>query len=200
VDLTNTPTLVLASQSPRRAELIGRLGLKFITRPAYIDEEALGHLPPDQMALQLAQAKAQAAWQAGEWVLGADTVVALGDQVLGKPADPAENRVFLQQLSGRSHVVYTGLALVQPSGLVHAEVAQAEVQFRTLSEWEIAWYAASGEGLDKAGGYGAQGLGMVLLEGIRGDFYTVMGLPVSRVWQVLSGLKFFGEPSHPGIL
>lgn len=193
MDLAKAPTLVLASQSPRRADLIGRLGLRYITRPAYLDEEALGHLPPQAMAQELALAKAKTAWQSGEWVLGADTVVAFDDQVLGKPKDTAENRRFLQQLSGRSHTVYTGIAIVQPSGLAESEVALAEVKFRELAPWEIEWYAHSGEGLDKAGGYGAQALGMVLLEGIQGDFFTVVGLPVSRVWQMLSRLGFWQQ-------
>ena len=190
-NLRNAPTLVLASQSPRRAELIGRLGLNYITRPAHLDEEALKHLPPKQMALELALAKAKAAWQMGEWVLGADTVVAFDDLVLGKPKDKAENQVFLEQLSGRSHFVYTGIAIVQPSGEAHGEVVETEVKFRELSRWEIEWYAESGEGLDKAGGYGAQALGMVLLDSIQGDFFTVVGLPVSRVWEALVKLGFW---------
>jgi septum formation protein len=167
------------------------LGLNHITRPTHLDEEALSHLPPKQMALELALAKAKAAWQSGEWVLGADTVVAFDDQVLGKPKDKIENQIFLQQLSGRSHFVYTGIAIVQPSGIAHAEAVKTEVKFRKLAPWEIEWYAQSGEGLDKAGGYGAQALGMVLLEEIKGDFFTVVGLPVSRVWQALTRLGFW---------
>ncbi len=81
---------------------------------------------------------------------------------------------------------------MKPDGFLHSEVAEARVTFRALQEWELEWYAGSGEGLDKAGGYGAQGLGMVLLERIEGDFYTVMGLPVSRVWQRLYELGYFG--------
>jgi len=188
----NLPTLVLASQSPRRAELLERLGLPFISRPANIDEEALGHLPPAQMARALSQEKAKAVWQGG-WVLAADTVVALGSRVLGKPGDTEENKAFLQTLSARTHTVFTGVSIITPKGELHSAVAEAEVTFRRLSDWEIGWYARSGEGLDKAGGYGAQGLGMVLLEGINGDFYTVMGLPVSRVWERLKELGYFGE-------
>lgn len=189
----SAPTLVLASQSPRRAELIARLGLNYITRPAHLDEEALGHLPPKQMALELALAKAKAVWQSGEWVLGADTVVAFDNRVLGKPKDKTENQAFLQQLSGRSHWVYTGIGIVQPSGQAHGEAVETEVRFRELSGWEIEWYAESGEGLDKAGGYGAQALGMVLLDSIQGDFFTVVGLPVSRVWEALIKLGFWEQ-------
>lgn len=185
------PTLILASQSPRRAELLSRLALPFQTRPANIDEESLHHLPPAQMAQSLAAQKAQTVWEAGHWVLAADTVVALGSRTLGKPRDEAENIAFLEELSGITHSVFTGFCIVQPSGKSLSEVAEARVTFRKLSQWELQWYAQSGEGLDKAGGYGAQELGMVLLEKIEGDFYTVMGLPVSRVWQRLQELGYF---------
>ncbi len=190
--MTHLPTIILASQSPRRAELLQRLALPFRIHPANIDEEALGHLAPSQMARELATRKAQAIWQPGQWVLAADTVVAMGCETLGKPRNKSENIAFLRRLSGRSHTVYTGFSILKPDGVLHSEVAEAQVTFRALQEWELEWYAGSGEGLDKAGGYGAQGLGMVLLERIEGDFYTVMGLPVSRVWQRLNELGYFG--------
>ncbi len=189
--MTHLPTLILASQSPRRAELLQRLSLPFRTCPANIDEDALGHLAPSQMARELATRKAQAIWQPGQWVLAADTVVAMSFETLGKPQNILENTTFLRRLSGRTHTVYTGFSILKPDGFLHSEVAEAQVTFRALQEWELEWYAGSGEGLDKAGGYGAQGLGMVLLERIEGDFYTVMGLPVSRVWQRLYELGYF---------
>ncbi|WP_297861207.1 nucleoside triphosphate pyrophosphatase [Meiothermus sp.] len=191
--MTSLPTLILASQSPRRAELLKRLSIPFEARPADIDEESLGHLEPAPMAEALAAKKAQTIWQPGQWVLAADTVVALDTEVLGKPRSPEENKAFLHRLSGRTHTVYTGFAIQQPEGHLHSEVVEAKVAFRDLQEWELEWYASSGEGLDKAGGYGAQGLGMVLIERIEGDFYTVMGLPVSRVWQRLYQLGYFGQ-------
>lgn len=187
------PMLVLASGSPRRADLLGRLGLPFTAKPADIDESVFDHLPPAQMARSLSQEKAKRVWQTGGWVLAADTVVALGDTVLGKPSDLEENKRFLHTLSAQTHTVYTGVSIINPKAELHSAVAEAEVTFRRLEGWEIEWYAASGEGLDKAGGYGAQGLGMVLLECIDGDFYTVMGLPVSRVWERLKDLGYFGE-------
>lgn len=190
--MANLPALILASQSPRRAELLQRLSLPFKALPANIDEDALGHLKPPEMAQELATQKAQAIWQPGQWVLAADTVVAMGSETLGKPQNVAENTTFLRRLSGRTHIVYTGFAILKPDGFLHREVTEAQVTFRALHEWELEWYAQSGEGLDKAGGYGAQGLGMVLLERIEGDFYTVMGLPVSRVWQRLYELGYFG--------
>jgi len=185
------PTLVLASQSPRRAELLYRLGLPFEVAPAHLDENRLSHLPPAAMAQALAVEKARAAQSPGRWVLAADTVVALGQEVLGKPRNSEENRAFLRRLSGRTHTVHTGFALLRPDGHLHSEVVAAQVTFRTLGEWELEWYLQSGEGLDKAGGYGAQGLGMVFIEGIQGDFYAVMGLPVSRVWQRLLEHGYF---------
>lgn len=102
----------------------------------------------------------------------------------------------MQRLSGRTHTVYTGFSILKPDSFVHREVTPALVTFRALRTWELEWYVQSGEGLDKAGGYGAQGLGMVLLERIEGDFYTVMGLPVSRVWQRLYELGYFGLEPH----
>jgi septum formation protein len=191
--MTRLPDLILASQSPRRAELLQRLSLPFQTCPANIDEDVLGHLAPSEMARELAARKAQAIWQQGQWVLAADTVVAMGSETLGKPQSIAENKAFLRRLSGRTHTVYTGFAVLKPDRFLHSEVVLAQVTFRALQEWELEWYAQSREGLDKAGGYGAQGLGMVLLERIEGDFYTVMGLPVSRVWQRLCELGYFGE-------
>lgn len=191
--MTSLPTLILASQSPRRAELLKRLSIPFEARPADIDEESLGHLEPAPRAEALAAQKARTIWQPGQWVLAADTVVAVENQTLGKPRDLVENKAYLRRLSGRMHTVYTGFAIQNPEGHLHKEVAEAKVFFRVLQEWELEWYASSGEGLDKAGGYGAQGLGMVLIERIEGDFYTVMGLPVSRVWQRLYQLGYFGQ-------
>ncbi|BDG16595.1 Maf family protein [Thermus brockianus] len=175
------PPLILASGSPRRRALLEALGYPLRVVVPGVEEEDLA-LPPPELALALARRKGESV--AGEWVLAADTVVDLGGKVLGKPKDPEENRLFLRLLSGRSHRVHTAIYLRTPMDLV-LEVHTAKVRFRPLSEEEIAWYVESGEGLDKAGGYGAQGLGMALLSGVEGDFYTVVGLPVSRVFALL---------------
>ena len=180
------PKIVLASGSPRRAELLSRLGLPFVVRVSGVDESGLEHLSPPAQARELARLKARAVWQRGDWVLAADTVVALEDRVLGKPADRDEYRRFIRLLSGRRHTVFTGFVLLHPEGAEHAHVEPAEVYFRRLADWEIEWYVASGEGMDKAGGYGVQEKGMVLVERLEGDFYTVMGLPVARVWEALT--------------
>ncbi|AEV15994.1 MAG: Maf family protein [Thermus sp.] len=173
--------LTLASGSPRRRALLEALGYPLRVVPPRVAEEGLA-LPPWELALALAWRKGESV--AGAWVLAADTVVDLEGEALGKPKDPEENRAFLRRLSGREHRVHTGLYLRTPQDTV-LEVHTAKVRFRPLSEEEIAWYVASGEGLDKAGGYGAQGLGMALLEGVEGDFYTVVGLPVARVFALL---------------
>ena len=172
------PPLILASGSPRRKALLEALGYPIRVAVPGVEEEGLP-LPPKALAQALARRKGEAVQ--GEWVLAADTVVDLDGEVLGKPKDPEENRLFLRRLSGRPHLVHTAFYLRTPKEVVE-EVHTAKVFFRPLSEEEIAWYVGSGEGLDKAGGYGAQGLGMALLERVEGDFYTVVGLPVSRVF------------------
>lgn len=173
--------LILASRSPRRKALLEALGYPLRVVFPEGEEEDLG-LPPKALAQALARRKGEGV--EGDWVLAADTVVDLEGKALGKPQDPEENRLFLRLLSGRAHLVHTALYLRTPHDVVE-EVHTARVRFRSLSEEEIAWYVGSGEGLDKAGGYGAQGLGMALLEGVEGDFYTVVGLPVSRVFALL---------------
>ncbi len=172
--------LILASQSPRRKALLEALGYR--VRPVPPPKEEDLPLPPKALALALAERKGQGV--EGLWVLAADTVVDLEGQALGKPKDREENRAFLRALSGREHLVHTAFYLRTPKEVLK-EVHTARVRFRTLSPGEIDWYVRSGEGLDKAGGYGAQGLGMALIEGIEGDFYTVVGLPIARVFALL---------------
>ncbi|WP_293179451.1 Maf family protein [Oceanithermus sp.] len=181
------PALVLASGSPRRRELLARLGLPFEVRPPAAEEAPRPGETPAQTARRLAEAKAAAVM--GDWVVAADTVVEVEGRALGKPRDAEENERFLRLLSGRDHRVHTGLALVGPGGAASL-VSTATVRFRQLADWEIAAYAASGEGLDKAGGYGIQEKGMVLVEAIEGDFFTVMGLPVARLWTLLDELGY----------
>ena len=173
--------LILASGSPRRKALLEALGYPLRLHPPGVEEEGLD-LPPRELALALARRKGEGV--EGPWVLAADTVVDLEGKALGKPKDREENRHFLRLLSGRAHLVHTAIYLRTPLDLVE-EVHTARVRFRPLSEEEITWYVNSGEGLDKAGGYGAQGLGMALIEKVEGDFYTVVGLPVSRVFALL---------------
>ncbi len=185
---SSQPTIVLASGSPRRRELLKRLGLPFVVKPPAVEEERWPGEDPPATARRLAGLKARAA--AGEWVVAADTIVELNGLVLGKPRDTGENLEYLRLLSGRTHLVHTGLAVTGPDG-GEETVSTTRVTFRELADWEMQAYAASGEGLDKAGGYGIQEKGMALVAGIEGDFFTVMGLPVSALW---TGLGKLGYP------
>ncbi|KGQ21650.1 Maf family protein [Thermus filiformis] len=171
--------LILASGSPRRRALLEALGYRLKVVVPNVAEDL--DLAPQELARALALRKGRSV--EGRFVVAADTVVDLDGTALGKPRDPEENLDFLRRLSGREHQVHTGLYLRGEGEVL--EVHTARVRFRRLSEEEMRWYVQSGEGLDKAGGYGAQGLGMALLEGIEGDFYTVVGLPVSRVFALL---------------
>jgi septum formation protein len=179
-----TLPLVLASASPRRQELIRLLGLPFEVRPsAYEEEMPDEHSDPAQLAVHLATEKAQdvaRGCETGRLVLGADTVVALGTRVYGKPSDAAEARRMLRELSGQTHQVITGVALVRsPEERVRTFAARTDVTFRPLEAAEIAAYAETGEPLDKAGAYAIQGYGGLLIEGIRGDYPNVVGLPLT---------------------
>lgn len=170
--------VVLASRSPRRRDLLGRLGIAPTVVPADVDESALpGEAPPD-LAVRLARAKAQAIGaEPADLVIGADTVVVLGTRVLGKPADRQEATAMLSALSGRDHHVVTGVA-VRHRGVVHADVETTRVRFRDLDPGEIRWYVDTGEADDKAGAYGLQGAGAVLVRELQGSDTNVIGLPL----------------------
>ncbi len=172
--------LILASGSPRRRELLQKLGVNFRVRSADINED-LPETDPAQLVRTLALEKARAVAQLepGASVLAADTTVALGGAILNKPTSTEENAEFIGRLSGQWHEVYTGVCVIHGD---HESVGVecTRVKFRDLSRAEIHGYAASGEGLDKAGGYGIQEMGMALVERIEGDYFNVMGLPVVR--------------------
>lgn len=186
------PEMILASASPRRSELLGRLGLSFQVRPARGEEEEVDRLAETEVgpfAEKLARVKAEEVASSapeGALVLGADTMVWMEGEVLNKPRDPADAEALLGRLSGREHRVYTGVALVRAGkGLLESFHEITRVRFHSLSAGEIRAYVASGEPLDKAGAYGAQGLGSLLIERIEGDYFNVVGLPVSRVHRLL---------------
>ena len=180
--------IILASQSPRRRELLERMGiLKFDIIPAQGEEVAAPGLTPQQLVEELSRQKAaEVAAGAGpdDLVIAADTVVAIDGQVLGKPRSRAHAIEMLSELSGRERHVYTGFTVTRGEQTVtgHEDTA---VCFRPLTSGEIAAYVDTGEPMDKAGSYGIQGRGCVLVEGIRGDYYNVVGLPVCRLAQVL---------------
>ena len=172
--------LILASGSPRRRELLERLGLRFRVRGADIDEN-IPETDPARLVQTLAFEKARAvsSLEPRASIIAADTTVALGGAILNKPAGVAENAAFIARLAGQWHEVFTGVCVIH-AGLEVAGVECTRVKFRDLSQLEIDGYAATGEGLDKAGGYGIQELGMALVERIEGDYFNVMGLPVVR--------------------
>lgn len=188
--------MILASQSPRRVELVREAGLDARVIPADIDESALPQEDPFHLVERLARAKAAAVAaahaEAGELVLAADTIVAADGRLLGKPRDEEEARAMLHELSGRTHQVATGVCLhrraAAPNGedAVESFVEVTDVAFYPLSDEEIDAYAASGEPMDKAGAYGIQGAGgRMLVRSIHGDFYNVMGLPIAAVMRRL---------------
>ncbi|RIV26663.1 septum formation protein Maf [Alicyclobacillaceae bacterium I2511] len=183
-------SVILASASPRRRQLLEQLGIAFSIHPTSLCEQVAIQLPPLDHVAFLAKQKALAALteirikddKRAYWVLAADTLVVLDGQLLGKPNTPAEAEEMLMRLQGRSHEVVTGVCLMtSPEGRQEVVSDRTEVTFRTLSSDTIARYVATGEPMDKAGAYGIQGLGATLVESIHGDFYTVMGLPVRLV-------------------
>ncbi|MGI6498698.1 MAG: Maf family protein [Oscillospiraceae bacterium] len=181
-------SIVLASQSPRRQALLTQIGLPFRVVLPRGAEKADRSLPPFQLVQQLSRQKAEEIFPLaapGELVLAADTLVVLDGAVMGKPRTPCEAREMLRLLSGRTHVVYTGICLIKDGRRV-SETAETSVTFRPLSDGEIDAYVATGEPMDKAGAYGIQGKGALLVSGINGDFYTVMGLPLCRLGALLS--------------
>lgn len=184
------PPLVLASGSPRRREILDRLGLEFEVVPAPDDVEGEwdGEEPPEAFARRAATAKADAvaAGRPDRLVVGADTIVVLDGRVLGKPADGAEARTILGRLAAREHVVHTGVAVLAPGPRRAAGVESTAVRFRGLTAAEIEAYVETGEPLDKAGAYGIQEFGASLVEGIRGCYFNVVGLPVARLLTLLS--------------
>ena len=177
--------LILASQSPRRRELLEKFHIPFLVRVADIDEAMDPALPPEGEVARVSREKALAVpRQAGDVVIAADTIVVLEGRVLGKPHSPEEAAQMLTDLSGRDHQVMTGVTvLCGEKCLSHTEVT--DIHFRTLSKNEIARYVASGEPMDKAGAYGIQGGATLFAEKMHGDYYNVMGLPVCRLWQML---------------
>lgn len=179
--------VVLASGSPRRRELLGQMGItEFEVLPARGEETAPTGLTPAELVRHLALQKARevAALRPDALVIGADTVVVLDGAVLGKPKDEADAKRMLAALSGRSHEVYTGLAVLC-GGREYGHAERTEVTFRDMTGAEIAAYVATGEPMDKAGAYGIQGRACVFIRGIRGDYYNVVGLPVCALHELL---------------
>ena len=185
------PRLVLASGSPRRIQLLSQLGLPFDVVPSEIDETLRSGEEPAPHAERLAREKALAvaARHPDAVVLGADTVVVVDGDVLGKPLDTEHAVRMLLRLQGREHTVATGVAVAHDGGRVVSGVEQVRVRFRRFDEALARAYVSTGEPLDKAGAYGIQGYGSALVEGIEGDYFAVIGLPVVRL---LTQLELLG--------
>ena len=187
-DVSPCPTLILASASPRRRELLATLDLPFSVMPAHIDEGHRAAEPPASYVERLAQTKAEqlAEQYPSAWVLGADTVVVLEQQILGKPADAGAARAMLSSLSGREHTVMTGVAVVCcDRGMTQCDVVSTQVRFHTLQAADIEAYIATGEPFDKAGAYAVQGIGGQFVAALEGCYNNVVGLPLERTLALL---------------
>jgi septum formation protein len=179
---------ILASASPRRQTLLRQVGLSFVVVPSRIREANQGHTNPRQHAIYWATIKAVEVSRRhpNTWVLGADTVVVLDSEILGKPSSSAEATAMLSRLSGRSHEVVTGLCLtLGHAGVQEQQFAETKVFMKRLTEEEIHGYVETGEPMDKAGAYGIQGIGGCLVERIEGSYSNVVGLPLFEVVELL---------------
>lgn len=186
--------LVLASQSPRRREILSAAGIDFVVRPAEVPEEHRAGESPYDYVRRLAEAKAAAAAASnGDIVLGADTIVVVDSHILEKPKDASDARRMLEMLSGRDHEVITGICL-RAQGRTVTDTASTRVHFTNLTPHEIDAYVASGEPFDKAGGYAIQGLASKFIDRIEGDYFNVVGLPVALVYRLLNQIS---APSTP---
>lgn len=179
--------VVLASQSPRRRDLLSLIGIAHEVRPANIDESYRAGEVPMGHAERLARAKAETIAAPDAVTIGSDTIVVVDGEVLGKPGDEAGAARMLRRLSGRSHIVITGVA-AHWRGRTLSTAVQVGVTFRRLSEDDIRAYIATREPMDKAGAYGIQGYGATIVERVDGDYFAVMGLPLNRLTRLLEEL------------
>ncbi|HYC52943.1 MAG TPA: Maf family protein [Gemmatimonadaceae bacterium] len=189
------PRVILASQSPRRRELLTLVGISHEVRPADIDETYLPGESPRAHAERLARAKARVIATADAVVVGSDTIVVVDGDVLGKPRDVADGARMLRRLSGRRHTVITAVAVAW-KGQLESDVEEVDVTFHTLTDADIAAYLETGEPMDKAGSYGIQGYGATIVQRVEGDYFAVMGLPLQRLVRLCGrvGLRYAFGP------
>lgn len=184
--------LILASSSPRRIELLRKLGLEFEVMPPIWETKIMSDDPVEVAEyIALEKARAVAGFLTEGIVIGADTIVYVDGRMLGKPKDVEEAKMFLRMLSGKVHDVITGIALINAANnreIVDHEITK--VKFRELSDEEINWYVSTGEPLDKAGAYAIQGLGCLFIEKIEGDFFNVVGLPLAKLYVMLKQMGY----------
>ena len=178
---------ILASQSPRRRELLASIGLKFDVMPSEIPEVHQPGESPEEYVARLSRDKAAAiaARYEDAWIIAADTTVLLGEELLEKPADADDAKRMLSTISGKTHIVYTGVTLQNAAtGWHDTRVAETEVRMLPLDAIDIAWYVSTGEPLDKAGAYAAQGIGGIFIDSIHGSYTNVVGLPLALLFQM----------------
>ena len=179
---------ILASQSPRRRELLASIGLTFEVMPSDVPEVHQPGESPEEYVARLSRDKAAAIASKHDdaWIIAADTTVLLGDELLEKPADDADARRMLATIAGKTHIVYTGVTLQNAArGWHDTRVAESEVRMLPLDEHDIAWYVSTGEPLDKAGAYAVQGIGAMFIDSIHGSYTNVVGLPLALLFQML---------------
>ncbi|HNY96528.1 MAG TPA: Maf family protein, partial [Smithellaceae bacterium] len=198
--LSLSSPLILASASPRRKELLSAVGLTFKVRPADVDETGLPDENPRAHVRRLSAEKAAviARRYPKALVLGADTIVVIDGQILGKPRDQKQARAMMRQLSNRKHTVFTGFTIAcKQTGAAKTGVVQSAVYFKEISPDEMDWYVNSREPYDKAGGYAAQGMGASFIQAIRGSYTNVIGLPLCEVMEALKSMDaiHFREPA-----
>lgn len=189
--------IILASASPRRKEILGNTNVKFTVIKSEIDEVVLDNEKPQQVVMRLAFEKCLdiASKHEEDLVIGADTIVVLDDEILGKPKDKNEAYEMIKKLSNRTHQVMTGISLINlHSNKKIIDCVVSDVKFKDLSEEDIKDYIQTNESLDKAGAYGIQGYGALLVEEIKGDYFNIVGLPISRLSDLLKehfGINLF---------
>ncbi len=179
--------MILASKSPRRQELLRYITNDFTVKTANVDETLPEGISPSEAVLYLSRIKAAPFENENDIVIGADTVVAIDGKILGKPLDSADAEDMLRRLSGRTHSVFTGVTVIKNKEY-HSFFVETKVTFFELSQDEIKRYVLTKEPLDKAGAYGIQGYGSLLVEKIDGDYFNVVGLPVSKINRLLSSI------------
>lgn len=180
--------LILASASPRRSELLASIGLEFEMIPSHVPESRNDGEVPEEYVARLSREKAAAVARVhrGRWILAADTIVLLGEELLEKPSDSRDAVRMLSAIAGRTHTVYTGVTLQNVERHYQdTRVAESEVRILPLSEGDIEWYVATGEPLDKAGAYAVQGIGAMFIDSIHGSYTNVVGLPLATLLLML---------------
>lgn len=182
------PRVILASSSPRRRDLLASIGLQFDVMPSHIPEERTEDETAEEYVARLSREKARAiaSQHPDRWVIAADTTVVIGQQMLEKPAGEADAKRMLATIAGQTHLVHTAVTLmrVEPH-YVETQICTSEVRMLPLSARDIAWYVATGEPLDKAGAYAAQGVGGLFIDSIHGSYTNVVGLPLALLFQML---------------